>query len=231
MLFKRAPQRYGLTPEPSTPYQKAAQVWDERLGTLREQSLTWRRVSAGLIVISLILAGGSIWQAQRSHITPYVVEIDGNGAARAVAAAKATYKPNDLVIARHLSQFIEDVRSLSIDPMVIRANWLGAYGLITDKAKPFLDDFAKSTNPFDRVGERSVAVQVSSVVRATDNTYQVKWSEQHYERSTLTSTQDWTAMLTLVSATPKDETEVLKNPLGLYVNGIAWSRDIKAAQR
>ena len=30
MLFRRASVRYGRTPEPETPYQKAAQVWDER---------------------------------------------------------------------------------------------------------------------------------------------------------------------------------------------------------
>jgi type IV secretion system protein VirB5 len=231
MLFRRAPERYGLTPEPATAYQKAGQVWDERLGSLQAQSQTWQRVAVGLIVLTLILAGGSIWQASRSRITPYVVEVDSVGAARAVAAANATYQPSDLVISRHLSEFIEKVRSLSIDPMVIRANWLGAYDAITEKTKPFLDDFAKSTNPFDRVGERSVAVQVSSVVRATDNTFQVKWTEQHYERSTLVSTEEWTAMLTLVAVTPKTEAEVMKNPLGLYVNGIAWSRDIKAAQR
>ena len=29
MLFRRASVRYGRTPEPETPYQKAAQVWDE----------------------------------------------------------------------------------------------------------------------------------------------------------------------------------------------------------
>lgn len=231
MFFKRAQQRYGETPEPVSPYQKAAQVWDERLGALRAQSLTWQRLAFGLAGVSLVLAGGSVWQASQSRIQPYVVEVDGTGAARAISAAKASYQPGDLVIARHLSDFIENVRSLSTDPMVIRANWLSAYGSITDKAKPFLDDFAKAANPFDRVGERSVAVQVSSVVRATENTYQVKWSEQHYERSTLTASENWTAMLTLVTASPKDEAEVLKNPLGLYVNAIAWSRDIKSAQR
>ena len=30
--FRRASMRYGRTPEPETPYQKAAQVWDERIG-------------------------------------------------------------------------------------------------------------------------------------------------------------------------------------------------------
>jgi type IV secretion system protein TrbF len=32
MTFKRSTLRYGETPEPVTPYQKAAQVWDERIG-------------------------------------------------------------------------------------------------------------------------------------------------------------------------------------------------------
>lgn len=231
MLFKRAPQRYGDSPAPTTPYQKAAQIWDERLGTWRSQAIGWQTAAIILGGVSLILARGSIWQATRSHITPYIVEIDRMGDARAISAAKSSYQPTDLVIARHLSDFIENVRSLSIDPMVIRANWIEAYGAVTDKSKPFLDEFATAAKPFERVGERSIAVQITSVVRATENTYQVKWTEQHFERSNMVSRENWTAMLTLVSATPKQESDILKNPLGLYVNGMAWSRDIDSAQQ
>ncbi len=32
MQFRRPSVRYGRTPEPETPYQKAAQAWDERIG-------------------------------------------------------------------------------------------------------------------------------------------------------------------------------------------------------
>ena len=38
MFFKRTLQRYGQTPEPVTPYQKAAQLWDERIGAARVQA-------------------------------------------------------------------------------------------------------------------------------------------------------------------------------------------------
>src|SRR5262249_24376368 len=38
MAFKRSTLRYGETPEPVTPYQKAAQVWDERIGSARVQA-------------------------------------------------------------------------------------------------------------------------------------------------------------------------------------------------
>ena len=39
MQFRRASARYGRTPEPETPYQKAAQVWDERIGSARVQGV------------------------------------------------------------------------------------------------------------------------------------------------------------------------------------------------
>jgi type IV secretion system protein VirB5 len=32
-MFRRSTTRYGTTPEPVTPYQKAAQIWDERIGS------------------------------------------------------------------------------------------------------------------------------------------------------------------------------------------------------
>jgi len=40
MIFRRPSVRYSKTPEPVTPYQKAAQVWDERIGSARVQART-----------------------------------------------------------------------------------------------------------------------------------------------------------------------------------------------
>ena len=53
MTFKRAGLRYGETPEPVTPYQKAAQVWDERIGSARVQAHNWRLMALGSLVLSL----------------------------------------------------------------------------------------------------------------------------------------------------------------------------------
>ncbi|MFX8692430.1 VirB8/TrbF family protein, partial [Acinetobacter baumannii] len=45
--FRRASVRYGRTPEPETPYQKASQVWDERIGAARVQARNWRLMAFG----------------------------------------------------------------------------------------------------------------------------------------------------------------------------------------
>jgi type IV secretion system protein TrbF len=41
-MFRRPLIRYGKTPEPETPYQRAARVWDDRIGSARVQARSWR---------------------------------------------------------------------------------------------------------------------------------------------------------------------------------------------
>uniref|UniRef100_UPI003FD6FB3A VirB8/TrbF family protein n=1 Tax=Acidocella sp. TaxID=50710 RepID=UPI003FD6FB3A len=58
MQFRRPGTRYGRTPEPETPYQKAAQVWDERIGSARVQARNWRLIAFGNLFLAIGLAGG-----------------------------------------------------------------------------------------------------------------------------------------------------------------------------
>ena len=229
MFFKRTLQRYGQTPEPVTPYQKAAQLWDERIGAARVQARNWRLMSFGCLTLSVGLAAGLVWQSMQSRVTPYVVEVDRLGEVQAVAPAIQSYQPADAQIAWYLARFITDVRSLSIDPVLVRKNWLEAYDFATDHAAIFLNDFARTSDPFAAVGERSVSVEVTSVVRASDTSFQVKWTEQTYRQGSLAATERWTAILTTIVATPRTAEVLRKNPLGLYVNGIAWSRELDSS--
>jgi type IV secretion system protein VirB5 len=61
LMFRRASVRYGRTPEPETPFQKAAQVWDERIGSARVQARNWRLLAFGNLFLAAGLAGGLIW--------------------------------------------------------------------------------------------------------------------------------------------------------------------------
>ncbi|MEI9996780.1 MAG: conjugal transfer protein TrbF [Rhizomicrobium sp.] len=225
-MFKRTVQRYGLTPEPVTPYQKAAQLWDDRIGSSRVQAKNWRLIAFGSLVLSGALAGGLIWQSLQSRVIPYVVRVDRLGVAQAVAPATANYQPDDTEIAYFLAKFVTDVRSLSIDPVVVRNDWLEAYDFATDHGAVFLNEYARINDPFKQVGARTVSVQVSSVVRVSDGSFQVKWVEQTYDHDALAKTEHWTAILSVVTKDPPNAEVLRKNPLGLYVNGINWSREL-----
>lgn len=229
MLFKRPVQRYGKTPEPVTPYQKAGQLWDERIGSARVQARNWRFMAFGSLALAIGLSGGLMWQSMQSRVVPYVVEVDRFGEARAVAPAVQDYEPSDAQIAWHLGRFISNVRAISTDPVLVRQNWLSAYDFATDRAALFLNEYAKANDPFGQIGTRSVSVQVTSVVRASDNSFQVKWTEQVYERGSLASTSRWTAILTVVIRPPSNADQLRRNPLSVFINAIDWSRELDSA--
>jgi len=225
-MFRRALQRYGQTPEPVTPYQRAAQVWDDRIGASRIQARNWRLMSFGSLGLAVLLAGALAWQSMQSRVTPYVVQVDKFGAVQAVGPATQNYVPTDAEIAWYLARFITDVRALSLDPVVVRKSWLEAYDYATDHGAVFLNQYAQANDPFKAVGERTVSVQVTSVVRVSDNSFQVKWTEQTFDHDTLAKTERWTAILSIVTKQPATAETLKKNPLGLYVNGLNWSREL-----
>ena len=225
-LFKRPTTHFGKTPEPETPYQKAAQVWDERIGSARVQAKNWRFMAFGSLILSAGFAGALVWQSARGTVVPWVVEVDNLGQAQTVAAAVADYRPTDPQIAFHLGRFIEQVRAIPADAIIVRQNWLRAYEWTTDRGAAALNDYARSNDPFTKVGRQQVAVEVSSVIRASPDSFRVAWSERHYENGQLSTTERWTAILTIVIQTPRDADRLRANPLGIYVNAINWSREM-----
>jgi type IV secretion system protein TrbF len=225
MIFKRTLQRYGRTPEPATPYQRAGQIWDERIGSARAQARNWRLMAFSGLILSAGLAAGLVWQSARSRIIPFVIEVDKLGEVQAVAPATQNYQPSDAQIAWFLGHFIIDVRSLPMDPVLVRRNWLEAYKFVTDHGAIFLDGYADADNPFEAIGNTSVSVEVTSVVRASGSSFQVKWTEQTYRQDSLVSKENWTAILTITIKPPRTEEVLRENPLGLYVEGISWSRE------
>ena len=224
-MFRRPSVRYGTTPEPVTPYQKAAQVWDDRIGSARVQARNWRLMAMGCLALSTGFSAALAWQSTRSSVVPYVVEVDNLGAAQAVAPALAEYRPTDPQIAWHLARFVEHVRQVPADPIVLRQNWLRAYEFATDRGAIALNDHARVNDPFALVGDTQVSVEISSVIRASDTSFRVAWIERRYENGQLATTERWTAILTVVIQPPRDAERLRANPLGVYVHAINWSRE------
>jgi type IV secretion system protein TrbF len=225
-VFRRSTARFGASPQAETPYQRAGQAWDERIGSARVQAKNWRLAFFGMLTLSGGLAAGLVWQSAHGSVTPWVVQVDHLGQAQAVAPAALDYRPTDPQIAWYLARFIEQVREVPADPVVLRKNWLGAYDYVTDKGSLALNDYARTSDPFAQIGKAQVSVEISSVVRASDNSFRVEWIERRYVDDALATTERWNAILTVAVQTPSDADRLKKNPLGVYVHALNWSKEL-----
>lgn len=225
-MFRRPTVRYGATPQPQTPHQRGIQEWDDRIGSARVQAKNWRLAFFGQLLMSGALAAGLIWLAERGTITPWVVEVNKLGEARAVAPATTQYRPTDPEIAWYLAQFVKWVRAIPADPIVQRNDWLQAYKFVDQRGQLALNDYAQHNDPFAKVGKEQVSVDIASVVRASDQSFRIEWVEHHYVDGALAGDERWSAIFTLEIQTPTDRDTLNANPLGIYVHAFNWSKEL-----
>lgn len=146
----------ALTASPeATPYQRAGQVWDDRMGLSIAHARNWRRIALANLALAAFLGAGWWVQADRAVVRPFVVEVSDWGQTQRITALDGRYEPTEAQTGYALAQWIRDVRSKSIDPIVIRQNWLRAYDLLTPKASAFLNDWAQANDPFAEAGREA----------------------------------------------------------------------------
>jgi type IV secretion system protein TrbF len=71
-----------------------------------------------------------------------------------------------------------------------------------------------------------VAVEVTSVIRASPSSFRVAWIERRYVDGQLAAAERWTAILTVVLQPPATADALIKNPLGVFVHAINWSKEL-----
>lgn len=218
--------RRALTSAPDqTPYQRAGQVWDDRMGLSLAHARNWRRLAVANLVLAGFLGAGWWAQADRAVVKPFVVEVSDLGQTQRITAIGGRYEPTEAQVGHALAGWIRNVRSKSIDPIVIRQNWLAAYELTTPRAASFLNAWAAAHDPFAEVGREAVNVEVLNVVRRTERTYDLQWRETRFVNGQQAGVERWRALITTGVQPPRTEAELMKNPLGLKIEDISWTPD------
>jgi type IV secretory pathway TrbF-like protein len=226
--FNEPPVSFKPASAPITPYQKAAEDWDKRIGDARVQAKNWRIFALCLCGINAVLVCGLIYQSGKSTVTPYVVQVEKSGVVQAVGpAVKANFTPDRRVIEYFLSQFVQQVRAVPTDPVVARNQWLVAYAFLRQSAANTLNEIAVKEQPLNKVGLEAVSVQIRNIVPVSKDSYQLRWEETTFNKEGITiGSKNMTGIFTVEISPPSDESKLKVNPLGLFIKQFSWSRDV-----
>jgi type IV secretory pathway TrbF-like protein len=212
------------------PYIKYRKEYDEITHNINASKQNWQRNSFVLSIALIVSISSNIFTITKSHIIPYIVEVDNLGRARAVAEAKETQLNDERIIKAFVYHYIDMSRSIISDPDALRENLSQVYQeSIKSVQSNFLDPFYKENNPFDYAQNKGTRhVEMLIFLKEAQNTYSVEWREieRNYDNQLLDEAH-YKALLTVIQVPHTREDQYRENPLdpfGLYVTSLSWSK-------
>jgi type IV secretion system protein VirB5 len=217
---------------PESPYNRAREEWNDRTGALVRQARNWRAAFFLQVGVTVILTAGLVHQASQSSIQPFLIEHDAaSGEAAGLGVIPAWhYSPQENEYRHFLTAWLQMVRSVSIDPVVVKRNWLDAYRFTTQGAANELNDWAQKDERLARVGQETVSVEIVSINPIPGSrSYQIRWKESVRSiAGELKSERAMTGIFPVKLEPPNahDEEGLRVNPLGIRIDaGFQWSPD------
>jgi type IV secretion system protein VirB5 len=211
------------------PYLAARLEWDERYGSVMSRARHWRIAA----FLALMIAGASVAFAlsmvhRISRVPPFVAVVNGTTSQPIASGfAEPQNSLDDRLKRAALLNWLEDFRLVTVDGIAQRKAIEHVYSMLGSgtSAQTVVSDWYRNETPAKRAGKGTVTAEVSSVLPTSDRTYQLDWTETTRDLyGAVKSSEHWKASALIAVNPPKDDLQARRNPLGIYVTSVSWSK-------
>jgi len=226
------PFRAASKAQPETPYMQAKQEWDNRMGLSLAHAKNWRVAALVMMTATTLLSAALIVLSGQRKVFPIVIGLNATTGEPVVIGdpEKLKKQPGALEIKYFLSELIRLVRTVPLDPVLLKGNWLRSYSYLRKDAAGYLNQLTAEDkdSPLTKLGKKAVSVQPLSVVQIPETkSFQVRWRESVYTNSG--QKLDEYSMLgtfTIEFEEPTNELSIRDNPLGIFVSSFQWNKEL-----
>lgn len=223
-IFKKVKAKKDSYEYKENPNLNAKNVWNSRISEFFWKYRAWQLISILSLLVTLVAISGVIYIGSQSKFIPYIVEVNKLGETIVVGRTQTGTIKDPRIIRARVANFIDTLRLVSIDPALQRNYIYKTYESLRrgdpafEKANIFYQD--NKTNPFKLGKNISRNIEIKSLNRQTDETYQIDWLEKTYDKKgILLYIKEFRALVT-VFLSPVDVESVdqlIENPLGIYI--------------
>jgi type IV secretion system protein TrbF len=212
----------------SNPYVEARREWNDRYLELVRERRLWQIVASAELVVLMIAVTGLVWLSLQHKTVPYVVEVDSLGAALAIKPVAGGGQLVDERIVRYqLAAFVRGARQVMTDRVAMKKALEQVYAYARGAARTYLDEYYRTSNPFEVAKTYLVVPTVTSLLRLSPTSWQVRWTEeQRGLDGLLLGKSQWEGVVTTDITPPTSADTIQANPLGLYVIDLRWTRQL-----
>jgi type IV secretion system protein VirB5 len=167
----------------------------------------------------------------RPTVEPYYVYVTPSGQVLGTEQIGAKPYSVDEEVLRHLTvEWIEWVRSIPLDPVILKKNWGKALALCTDVTAERLRLYAKAidlTTLSEKAAKKELAVGITivNVLTLSERVFRVTWREALSDGTGAEKEAvEYTAELQYIVRKPQTQKELEQNALGIWLARFTWDR-------
>jgi len=201
---------------------------DKAYGELLQDKINemkwWRNIiGVGVLFLSLLNLILFFSTASRQRTVPVLINVMPNGETQYLGEVRqGQVQVPEVAIVFQVRRFITNLRAVSTDGQVLYTNMNEIYAMVTSNYEPVLTGMLRANNPFDLVGRQRRSAEIESIIRITQDTYQVDWADVILEGANRRSTR--MRALVTVKLLPTTDQSVRTNPLGIYIDNMEMTQ-------
>jgi type IV secretory pathway TrbF-like protein len=155
--------------------------------------------------------------------------VDKFGSAVASGPADQATVADTRVIKAYLGRFVTDWRSLTTDRVAQKDAVMRVYALLSlgSAGHKKMNEYFESNNPFVRLQQGTTSVEVTTALPISDKTWQVEWTEiSRNFKGEVESKLRYKASLIVGNKPPTQESQIMVNPLGVFVTDFNFAQQL-----
>ena len=208
--------------DPQNPFALGRREYDDRYERLAKNASSWKKVAFLMLLLLSVAVSVVLWMAQSVKVVPFVVQVDQHGYEIAVQPVAAQSVTDDRILMARIADFVTNMRSVYSDQPALMTFITRAYDSVESSTPALgkLDAYYRENNPFAKQ-DLVVNVTMQSVLRASPNssaTWQAEWSEKTYDQGKFKGEKHFKGMFDVEIHSPTNITDIMRNPLGIFVS-------------
>jgi type IV secretory pathway TrbF-like protein len=214
-------------------YLAARREWLERYGDYIASAKNWRMIAFGSLAIAGLFGAGMVYEADRVHVVPYVVEVDKMGDTVRLAQAVNAGVYQQPIVRHVITHWLRIVRERLPEVAPEKRLYDESFDFIASSDETALNRYFQRHNPYNDYanhhGARTVTITSAlplGKLTPKGGTFQVQWTEKQYGKSgAITSETHWEGTITYAVTKPSDNPQMLNgNPFGIYITNFSWNQ-------
>jgi len=207
-------------------YLNARREYSEVYGSYIQRMNQWRSIAFICAFAAVFAVVGLVYIGSISNIAPYMVHIKDNRAYPMGYAEqyKISGAHKKKVVLNSLMRFIENFRQVTPEKKLQEKFVAEVYSFMQKSMPAYMtvNDWYERNNPFK--SDQTILCQITYIVEEKKDNFRVEWTEKSYDgNSKFKEIKKFKGTIEIKFIIPKSEREIIKNPLGIYIENLYFS--------